>query len=416
MNKPITISLSPNATPSYKKQVWKTLLQPSTWKDQTILKTAEEKLSSFFSGRHITLTSSGRQALYDALVATGIGQGDEVIIQAFTCIAVPAPILWTGATPVYADIEADTYNINPNQIEQLITPRTKAIVIQHTFGIPGPIEEIQALAKKHNLLLIEDCAHALGGTYNNHPLGTFGDIAITSFGRDKTISTIFGGAIITPHEHVHRKLQDLKAKRSLPPSSWVVQQLLHPLLFQFITATYFIGHLGKAFLVLLQRLHILSMAVELKEKDGEKPVHFSYQFSPALAALLIEQLQELPSFISHRQKIAEYYQQHIDQQSFQLPRVSQKGTSAWLRFPIQTASADALRSYAKQFQILLGDWYYAPLVPNKNMNTFLYKEGSCPVAEAVAKKVVNLPTHPLMNERDAARIGDVLTTYANSGN
>ena len=120
-----------------------------------------------------------------------IGEGDEVLVQAFTCVAVPNSVLWAQATPVYADIDA-TLNIDPIDVEKKITNRTKAIIVQHTFGIPADMDALVALAKKHNILLIEDCAHSLGATYKGKKVGTFGDAAFFSFGRDKVVSSVFG--------------------------------------------------------------------------------------------------------------------------------------------------------------------------------------------------------------------------------
>lgn len=115
-----------------------------------------------------------------------------MILQAYTCVSVSNAIIATGAKPIYVDIDAQTLNINPQLIEKHITQKTKAIIVQHTFGIPADIHAIQSIVKKHQLFFIEDCAHALGAQYKEKMVGSFGDIAVYSFGRDKVISSVNG--------------------------------------------------------------------------------------------------------------------------------------------------------------------------------------------------------------------------------
>ena len=133
---------------------------------------------------------NARSALYHGIRALGIGSWDEIILQAYTCVSVPNAIIATGAKPIYCDIDPDTLNIDPHKIIQLITPKTKAILIQHTFWISADIQSIQTICTDHHLMLIEDVCHALWWTYQWQKLGTFWDIAIFSFGRDKIISSV----------------------------------------------------------------------------------------------------------------------------------------------------------------------------------------------------------------------------------
>ncbi|KKU80518.1 MAG: DegT/DnrJ/EryC1/StrS aminotransferase, partial [Candidatus Gottesmanbacteria bacterium GW2011_GWA1_47_8] len=179
----ISASLSPNTEPD---DVWlaiQTLFSPWKWQNGEALL----RVRQWFGGE-ITLFSSGRVSLFAILKSFEIGTGDEVIIQAFTCVAVPNSVLWSGATPVYVDID-DTCNIDPQNVEKKITNKTKAIIIQHTFGIPADLVELAKIAKKHGLLIIEDFAHSLG-------LHISGDAAFFSFGRDKVISSVWGGGAV----------------------------------------------------------------------------------------------------------------------------------------------------------------------------------------------------------------------------
>lgn len=145
---------------------------------------------------HALAVSNGTVALHLALEALEIGAGDEVIVPNLTFAASINAILYTGATPVIADIDPITLNIDVEAIEALITPATKAIMVVHLYGYPCEMDEVVALAQKHNLLLVEDCAEALGTTYKGRPVGSFGDAATFSFFGNKTITTGEGGMVL----------------------------------------------------------------------------------------------------------------------------------------------------------------------------------------------------------------------------
>ena len=130
----------------------------------------------------------GRVAQAAILNALGIGQGDKVAIQAFSCLAVPEGVYATGAEPIYIDIEENGYNLCPDSLSERITPKTKAIIVQHTYGIPAQLDKIMAIAKDNGILIIEDCCHSLDGKYNSKQLGTFGVAAFYSFEWGKPIA------------------------------------------------------------------------------------------------------------------------------------------------------------------------------------------------------------------------------------
>ncbi len=415
MKRPIAISLSPNVDTDDVRLAWNLLFVHSHWNDTGARSRAAEKIAASFPGHFVSLASSGRQALYDLLRSFNIGKGDEVIIQAFTCIAVPEPIVWTGATPVYADIQEGSYNVDPEEVKKKITEKTKVIILQHTFGIPGPIQEILAIAKQHNLIVIEDCAHALDAAFEGKMLGTFGDAAILSFGRDKCVSSVFGGASITKDKNRSHAIHSLQSSRPLPPKSWVAQQLFHVVFFHFILPLYFWHGLGKAMLVLAQRLNLLSRAVAYEERAGKRPIHFAYAYSPALALLLLKQLEKLDAMNVRRHAIVQRYQKELH-----IPApVIGKGNimPSWLRYPLLVNNRDTLLLQARQHHMLLGDWYDAPLVPaSSDMEAFSYTPGSCPRAEDVAKRIINLPTYPALTDTQVTQIIDFMNRYAHTGN
>ena len=175
--KTVSISLSPNTE---KDDVNLAIKERFKKSKKNYIEIFENNFKKHLSFKYVFSLNSGRSALMLILKALDIKAHDEIIVQAFTCNAVINPILQKKAKPIYIDVDK-TLNIDPKKIEARITKKTKAIIIQHTFGYPAEIEEIQKIAKKHNLFLIEDCAHALGAKYNNEYCGTFGDVAFFSF-------------------------------------------------------------------------------------------------------------------------------------------------------------------------------------------------------------------------------------------
>ena len=194
-DKPIAISLAPNQDKDDVIQTIKIILKPQFWIKGDSVKKIEDWFKEYFHVNTAVSFNSGRSALYAILKSLNIGYGDEVIVQAFSCVAVANSVIWSGAKPVYVDSDQNL-NISTNLLEQHITPNTKAIIVQHTFGIPADIILIKKIAHKYNLILIEDCAHSLGATFQDRKIGTFGDFTFFSFGRDKVISSVFGGLTI----------------------------------------------------------------------------------------------------------------------------------------------------------------------------------------------------------------------------
>ena len=171
----------------------------------------EQMLARYVGRRYAVVFNSGTSALHAALLAYGIGDGDEVIVPSFTFIATANAPLFVGAKPVFADIEETTFGLNPEDVARKVTPKTRAIMPIHYGGCPCLIEELNKVAQEHNLLLIEDAAEALGATVNGKKVGTFGDCAIFSFCANKVITTGEGGAVVTDSEEVWQKLKLLRS-------------------------------------------------------------------------------------------------------------------------------------------------------------------------------------------------------------
>ncbi len=428
--KPISISLSPNAQKDDVFLAWKMLFWPWEWlgvnqftpldklsngasqrKSASI--TLEDEFKEYLGIKYAYSFNSGRSALMAILSALGIGEGDEVLIQAFTCNAVPNPILWSGVKPVYVDIDG-SLNIDPDDLEKKITPKSKAIIVQHTFGIPAQMDKILTIAECYNLKVIEDCAHSLGAEYKKVGLpaeasakaGTFGDIAFFSFGRDKIISSVYGGMVATNNPNLAEKIKEFQEKCSYPSKFWIFQQLLHPIIFSIALPTYYFLNIGKFKIWFCQKLRLLSRSVTKKEKWGENPGYFPQKMPNALAALALNQFKKLDNFNEHRREIAEFYNCETD------AKLTRKTDAkpAYLKYPIFVKNPDKIRKIAKKNHILLDDgWWGSPVMPpGTNLEKMGYKIGDCPKAEKTAKTIINLPTHINISLKQAKKILNLL--------
>ncbi|MCX6702686.1 MAG: aminotransferase class I/II-fold pyridoxal phosphate-dependent enzyme [Candidatus Wolfebacteria bacterium] len=238
--KPLFVYISPNAQWDDVWLAFKLLFQPWKWVYGNNPEKFSEEFKKYLGVKHAFAFDSGRTSLYAILQSCNLKEGDDVLVQAFNCTAAVNPILWVGANPVYVDIESDGYNMSPEDLEKKITQRSKVLIIQHTFGFPAKLDELLAIAKKHNLKVIEDVAHSLGAEFNGKKLGlpavasakvgTFGDAAFFSFGRFKIISAVFAGAAVTNNKEIAANLKKFYDSSAYPARYWIFQQLFHPVL------------------------------------------------------------------------------------------------------------------------------------------------------------------------------------------
>ncbi len=425
--RPISISLSPNTE---KDDIWlafKLLFQPWNWnidiKHQQFSRQLAKEFENYLGVKYAFSFNSGRSALMAILEALAIKENDEVLLQGFTCNSAVNPILYRGGKPVFVDID-ETINLDPEDLKKKITSKSKAVMIQHTFGWPAKIEEILEICKKYNLYLIEDCAHALGAKYKNRYCGTFGQVAFFSFGRDKIISSVFGGMAVTNNDEIAKRIKNFQKKLNYPSKFWILQQLLHPILMNYlILPAYGLNqYLGRIILGILHRLSILSKGVYKKEKRGKISQHFPKKFPNVLAILALNQFKKLERFNEHRRQIANFYEKKLKNTGFVLPLAKPLGERqpTFMRYPLlinsvegRTSNIDKILKDARKRKIYLDDgWRKSPIVPSDtDLEKMKYKLGSCPKAEKLANQVLNLPTHVNINLNDAQKIVDFLNTY-----
>ncbi|MBU4350707.1 DegT/DnrJ/EryC1/StrS family aminotransferase [Candidatus Parcubacteria bacterium] len=443
-DRPIFTSLSPNTEKDDIVLALKLIFQPWKWtnnRKSTIVENPlnlfEQKFKDYLGAKYAFTFNSGRTAFLAILKCLTFEPDSEVLIQGFTCNAVVNPILAADLKPVFVDIEEETLNINPDDLEKKITDKSKVVLVQHTFGLPAfakaasfaeaatkaesagkPADvsednKIVEICKKHNLILIEDCAHSLGATYNEKKLGTFGTAAFFSFGRDKVISSVFGGMAITNDEELAKRIGEYRDKLPEPSYFWIFQQLLHPILTNFLVIPFynFCG-LGKWMLILLQKLKILSKAVQNKEKKGEMPANFTKKMPEALAILALNQFDKLNKILAHQKEIAGFYRENLKNTDFSLP--PDLPGRIYMRYSLllKDKDTDKILKKARKQKIFLDDgWRKTAIVPpDTNQKKLGYRAGDCPIAEKIAENIINLPTHINISKKDAKRIIDFLKT------
>lgn len=401
MRRPIAVSLAPNLE---KKDVFcsiKLLFSPWKYFNGKEIKLLEQWFCQYFKVSYAVSFNSGRSSLFAILKSLSIGKEDEVILQAFTCVAVANAILLTGAKPVYADIN-HSLTIDIKDLTGKITPYTKAIIVQHTFGIPASMDLVKKIARKNKLFIIEDCAHVIGGVYKNKKLGSFGEASFFSFGRDKAFSSTSGGMVITNNKSLGIKLRNLQKNIKYPSFFWVIQQLFHPIAFSVILPLYDFFSVGKIILVFLQKINLLSFPVSTKEKEGTISIDHIRRLPNALSSLALVQLKRVRQFNKKREGIASIYLKELKKNQL---KFLYENTIPFLRFPLLVEKRDQIIKLFRKNGIYLGTWYSGIIDPEGvNLEKIFYEKGSCQNAEYIAQKIINLPTYPLMKVHDTKKI------------
>lgn len=366
-------------------------------------------ISSKYNNKAVFLTDSGRNAIALALKSANIKQGDEVIVQGFTCVVVTNAILAVNATPVFVDIDTN-YCTDASDVLKKITKKTKAIIVQHSFGFSADIKKIQDIAEKNNIILIEDCAHALGTIdKDNNILGSYGDMSIISFGVDKVISSVRGGALIVNNQELVSSVSsyyDVLGYRNIID---VLQHIFHIFIFT-ISKPLYNKFIGKLLLYISKKLYLTNKIVTQKEKTGQ----IEYQVNKLeniFSKLAYNQLLDIEHKNDRRKKLAaHYYKQLNNIEGIFMPNYN--AHSIYLRFPIHVANPDKLRAYAKKRGVLLGNWYNTVVAPGDCDISRVYINGTCPEAEKAAKTIVNLPTNIHISKQDHKQIVRVINDYA----
>ena len=363
-------------------------------------------LAERFKGESFLL-ASGREALVMLFRAMKLSAGEEVVVQAYTCVVLPNAIHAAGGTPVFAEIDRDTLNLTVDSVKAVLTPRTRAVICQHTFGIPAPVAELKKLCEEKKILLIEDCAHVIPDSKGHAEITAHGDALMFSFGRDKAISGVSGGCLIARKPELTQKLRELSTHASDLPLPTILRLLLYPLFYTLARPLYGLM-IGKAALKMLQMLHLLVPILSREEKEGMMPLVI-HRMPNGLAYLALDQWKRLDDINMHRRKLTAFYRTESERRGW--PRVATAASDLPLqKYPLFLEGAERIRRSLKKKNIHLNDgWPGCVICPDTvALAATGYVPGSDPQAEETCERILALPTHPGMSLKQARRLVDEL--------
>lgn len=350
--------------------------------------------------------ATGRVGLFAILTALGVGAGDEVLLQAPTHVVVPNAIHAAGARPVYADCVRDHWNIDLDDAARKITRRTRVLLLQQTFGIPSDMGRVEDFCRAHGLVLVEDCVHALGATWHGRAAGSFGRAAFFSTEETKVISTTMGGMVVTNDAELDRAIARFQARCAAPPASLTRRYLLKLLAYHALTQPELHRYLRVAY-ERTGRPQPLPVPTDPAELAGGVRPGYEQRLSNAQAAVGLSQLAQLAGNLAHRRATAARYRRLLEQAGLRPPSVPDGAQPSWVRYPVYVPDrAQAQR--ALRPHTVPGTWFSSVLEEAVSLRSGDYCAGSCPVAEAAALHLVNLPTHPRVRPDDAERIATAL--------
>ena len=361
---------------------------------------------------HVTLFAKGRVALYAILRALDIGPGDEVILPAFTCVAVPNAVLYTGARPIWVDIDPETFCLDPASLEAAISPKTRAILAQNTFGLSADLDAIMAIAKRDHLTVIDDCTHGLGGRYRGKPNGATAPLSFFSTQWSKPISTGLGGFAVDRDGATSDRLRVLERAAEQPSGLRVAA--LRTLVFgreHIGGGRLFRG--GRGMYRAFGRVGVVPGSSSQGELDGATmPRGFLAGLSDSQAQLGSDRLGQLRVQIERRRRIAHRYSECLVAQGRTAAAEPVEAEHAFLRYPLRVADRPRFTTAAASAGVDLGDWFVSPVHPvTDHLERWAYVAGSAPNAELACRQIVNLPTDPNIRDRDVERVLAFMTQH-----
>lgn len=335
----------------------------------------EEMLSRYVGTQYAVVFNSGTSALHAALLACGIGGGDEVIVPSFTFIATANAPLFVGARTVFADIEEMTYGLDPQDAARRIGRRTKAIIPVHYGGFPCSIGELKRIAKEHRLLLIEDAAESLGAAVDGKKVGTFGDCAILSFCSNKVITSGEGGAVLTDSAELHKNLKLIRSHGRAEGSN-------------YFSST---------------------------EQQEYVTLGYNFRMSDITAALGVAQLKKIDRIIEMRRRNAERMSQRLSAvPDIVVPHSPNGLFSVYQMYTIVVKEGrenrDALSAYLAQKGVMTKVFF-----PPVHLTHFYKKElgydCQLPATERLAEQVLTLPMYPRLTAEEIDYIAESIVTF-----
>ena len=350
----------------------------------------EKEFAQYIGVKHAISVGNGTDALVIALKSLGIGPGDEVITSTFTYFASAECISAVGATPVFVDVEKDTFNMNPSKLEEKITDKTKAIIPVHIFGQSADMDSINEVAKKHNLKVIEDACQAVGAKYKGKMIGTLGDAACFSFFPTKNLSCAGdGGMIVTDNDDIATIAKALRTHGS--------------------------GETGQ------KAYNLLNNVTEeiATSKDGDDTVYnplkyynyligFNSRLDAIQGAILRVKLPHLDTWNGNRRKVAKIYDKEFKDVDVVTPAVRDENEVIYHQYVLQCDDREAMLNKLKEKGVATGVYYPVPLHLQKVYADLGYKEGDMPVAEYLSHRTFAIPVYPELTEEQINYIVDAI--------
>lgn len=330
----------------------------------------EKKLCEVTGAKYAVAVSNGTAALHLAALTAGFQEGDEAIVSSITFAASSNCVLYCGATPVFADIKADTYNIDPDSVRKLITPKTKGIIAVDFTGQAVEHEEIREICRENNLIFIEDAAHAIGTKYKGEPVGSIADMTCFSFHPVKTVTGGEGGAVTTNDEQLYRRLMRLRTHGITRNQ----EEMVHP--------------------------------TDAAWYNEQVELGYNYRMTDFQAALLLSQLKKLPEFSARRREIVEKYNAAFSEmpEIFVQREIPESDTTRHLY--ILRLNLDKLTCDRRQFfdalraENICCQVHYLPVYWHSYYEKLGYKKGSCPNAEKYYNEVMSIPLYYSLTDED----------------
>lgn len=373
----------------------------------------QRQFADFLGCRYAFSFWKGRVALYAVLKALDIKSGDEVIVPGYTCVMNVNPIKYLGAKPIYVDIEPNTFNVNVDLIPEKITPKTKVIIAQHTYGYPCDIDTILGIAEKNGLAVIEDCCLSLGSEYKGKKVGTFGRAAYFSFQWNKPYTTGLGGMAITDNEELAERVESMMASEMCEPSFGEVAMLWAQLVVYRLFIYPRTTALAQSMFRYLTKKGAVVGSSSTKEFEPVIADDFFKSLSNVQARSGLRQLKKIEQNIAHRKKMAQLYDELLEQKGWTRRKYNKEVIEPVIvRYPVRIAEKDKALEESAKAGVELGSWFECPLHPIETpMAAYDYELGMCPEAEKASREVVNLPLHPRANEETARRTVEFITRF-----
>lgn len=344
----------------------------------------EKKLCEVTGAKYAVAVCNGTAALHLAAMTAGFGPGDEVIVSSITFAASANCVRYCGATPIFADINNETYNIDPECIRRLITPKTKGIVAVDFTGQATELDEIRKICKEHNLILIEDAAHAMGTKYNGQPVGSIADMTCFSFHPVKTVTCGEGGAITTNDEALYRHLARLRTHGITRNP----EEMVHP--------------------------------TDAAWYNEQVELGFNYRLTDFQAAMLISQLKKLPKFSARRKEIVAAYDEAFSkipeiQVQREIPESDTTRHLYILRLRLDKLTCDRRQFFdALYAENTCPQVHYLPVYWHSYYEKLGYPKGLCPNAERFYESSMSIPLYYSLTDeevRDVIRAVEKVVAY-----